>query len=782
MSASNLRETMTGVGLRYDGDFIPDGKLHRISCSGDRERNSWYVLFSGDASTPSAAAFGCWKRNIRETWCDKSRNLSQSDMENIRRRLLEAERVRHRVEQERQAKAKEAAVQIVSESKPATDHAYLTRKGIKCGSEVLEHSGSLVLRLCDSFGVMHSLQFIRENGEKRFLFGGRVNGCFFELSGIAGESPLVICEGYATGQSIHDATGYTVACAMNCGNLLPTAKALRAKFPDREIIVAADNDAWTEGNPGLTKADEAAKSIQARLVSPQFKDISTKPTDFNDLVLLQGQAALKAQIETAAIPPETDSELYERLSQLSLSDYDRVREAEAKRVGIRVSTLDSEVAAVRPKKQALTSEPLVPWDTTVDGGDLLGEIAGTIRRFVVIPEVAINFLAIYILYTYLVEYFQFCPVVLVVSPEPECGKGRVLDICEKLCRNSFRTANTSPAVLYHSVEMAGGAITLLIDEIDSQSPEQVDAISNILKGGFEKNGRAHRMEKDGEKQVVKEFRTYSAKVCAGIGLQCFDKATASRAVVLEMRRKKKDEKTEKFRKYSGVDIQRKCLRWAEDNLDRVKQSVDVVFPDNLCTDRQEDVWEPLIQISELCGPKWLSKAWESCRFLTGKNQREVDNENTVLLSHCWSILCELDDDRISSEHLMETLRKLPETDYGMMNFGKGITQKQISGKLTEYGIKSKNVKIEGKPLKGYYKSDFKDAAERYLSDGLGVSTRYPATESAGVMDSPLLLSATTLNGSGSKNGTSPCKNGAGSGVADEKAECAGKGMVFVEEV
>src|SRR5205823_827934 len=120
----------------------------------------------------------------------------------------------------------------------------------------------------------------------------------------------------------------TVA-AMHCGNLLAVAKAMRAKWPKREIILAADNDQWTNGNPGVSKSTEAAKAIGARLAIPQFADITSKPTDFNDLAALEGLATVKAQIDAAQDQTETDEDTFERLAKLSRVEYDRCREAEA---------------------------------------------------------------------------------------------------------------------------------------------------------------------------------------------------------------------------------------------------------------------------------------------------------------------------------------------------------------------------------------------------------------------------------------------------------------------
>jgi len=80
-----------------------------------------------------------------------------------------------------------------------------------------------------------------------------VSGTFFTVSNKP-DGALLIAEGYATAATVHQATGFATVAAMNCGNLFAVAKAQREKFPDREIIIAADNDQATAGNPGLSKA------------------------------------------------------------------------------------------------------------------------------------------------------------------------------------------------------------------------------------------------------------------------------------------------------------------------------------------------------------------------------------------------------------------------------------------------------------------------------------------------------------------------------------------------
>ena len=85
------------------------------------------------------------------------------------------------------------------------------------------------------------------------------------------ESALCICEGLATGATIYQATGHATAVAFDAGNLEPVAKALRAKFPGLVLVVCADNDTETPGNPGLTAATKAARAVGAALAVPQFK-------------------------------------------------------------------------------------------------------------------------------------------------------------------------------------------------------------------------------------------------------------------------------------------------------------------------------------------------------------------------------------------------------------------------------------------------------------------------------------------------------------------------------
>ena len=146
----------------------------------------------------------------------------------------------------------------------------------------------------DTAGALHSLQTITSEGDKRFHPGGRVKGCYHAIGGKPCNL-LVITEGYATGASIHEATGLPVAVSFNAGNIGPVAVALHKDYADLMLVMAADDDHLTPGNPGLTAAKQAALAVGEIVVVPQFPTHRPeKATDFNDLAALAGLSAVRA--------------------------------------------------------------------------------------------------------------------------------------------------------------------------------------------------------------------------------------------------------------------------------------------------------------------------------------------------------------------------------------------------------------------------------------------------------------------------------------------------------
>ncbi|MBW1924211.1 MAG: toprim domain-containing protein [Deltaproteobacteria bacterium] len=196
---------------------------------------------------------------------------------------------------------------ILQRAKPACkDHPYLLTKKVEPCPGLKQLNATLLVPVTNAKGDITGIQRISASGEKKFLAGSKVSGNFFRILGDEAGG-IFVCEGFATGLTIRKSTGGTIYVAFSAGNLKSVAQVVREKHPEAEITICADNDQWTEGNPGLAAAREAAWAVDGQLAVPRFKNTDTRPTDFNDLAILEGaNAVVKNLAETVRNPkPKT---------------------------------------------------------------------------------------------------------------------------------------------------------------------------------------------------------------------------------------------------------------------------------------------------------------------------------------------------------------------------------------------------------------------------------------------------------------------------------------------
>ncbi len=311
MTATQLdafRQEIVQAGLTPPATIIADGKLHRFASNGDRADDAgWYIYFSDE---PPAGVFGCWRKNFKQTWSGKADStLTAAERERQRTRFDEARRQREQDERLRhmQAARRAQAIWDQAASSPA-DHPYLQKKGIQPHGLRVDDEDRLIVPVMIGDSLT-STQSIDRTGAKLFLPGGAVKGGSYTIGDLTKATTVLICEGFATGASLHEATGLPVVVAFNAGNLEPVARALHAKYPNLTLTVCADDDATTKGNPGITNATEAAGAVAGRLAVPDFgADRPEGMTDFNDLVKLRGPEAVRACIEEATSQATATSE------------------------------------------------------------------------------------------------------------------------------------------------------------------------------------------------------------------------------------------------------------------------------------------------------------------------------------------------------------------------------------------------------------------------------------------------------------------------------------------
>lgn len=307
---AEFRDAIRSAGMIPPDQTHDDGQLHRFSPTGKPGDDAgWYILH---ADGIPAGAFGDWRNGVSEHWhADVGRPLTTAEQAQHRARMEKARRTRAQEQERRHADARKVAKETWRAAAPApSDHRYLLAKGIQPHGLRVNGERLLVL-MRDSAGVVHSLQTIEPSGAKLFLPGGRVRGCYFGIGRPHGV--LLICEGFATGGSLHEATGHAVAVAFNAGNLEPVARSLRQKYPDLPLVICADDDHRTAGNPGITKATAAAQAVGGSLAVPAFGlNRPEGATDFNDLMRLRGADAVRHCVASAV--------QVSQVSQVSLSE------------------------------------------------------------------------------------------------------------------------------------------------------------------------------------------------------------------------------------------------------------------------------------------------------------------------------------------------------------------------------------------------------------------------------------------------------------------------------
>lgn len=296
-------------GFQVDAAPV-DGRIHRVThgCSPSKAKAGYFLLWS----KPFSHGFvGCWRCGLKIQWSGVSREPTPEEkaaMEEAQKRSAKEQREIERAV----ADGVEEAIRELPFA-PA-DHPYLVAKRIRpCGARYQERGNMLVIPLRDVQGKIWSAQGIsavpmKEIGgrTKTFERGGKVRGCFAHIGpSLAEASQILVCEGFATAATLHEATELPVVAAMSAGNLDPVCKALRNLYPRTSITVCADSDRHTKGNPGEEAAEVASLGIGAACAVPDFKGCPDDKdhTDFNDLARVHGIERVREIVLAAAPPP-----------------------------------------------------------------------------------------------------------------------------------------------------------------------------------------------------------------------------------------------------------------------------------------------------------------------------------------------------------------------------------------------------------------------------------------------------------------------------------------------
>jgi len=291
---TEIADAMLAYGITPPTTIAFDGKIRRFG----KNKSSWYAAYS---SPVAICVYGDWKTGVSEKFIEARQDITPKDWRRIAQQIREAAAQRERELRSRHEHAAKYCAAIWNSADEEGVNSYLASKGLQhpiSDYGLRQGKGSfgnytpfgrdeisLIVPVVDLDRNINSLQFIASDGRKRFYLGGKLKGHFCATGLFDKPIKILITEGIATALTLFEDTGFPVITAFNCGNLASVAEAVRWKYPDADILICGDDDHMAEGNPGKTKAKEAAIRCGGDWVLPIFTGLPRGPkdTDFNDL-------------------------------------------------------------------------------------------------------------------------------------------------------------------------------------------------------------------------------------------------------------------------------------------------------------------------------------------------------------------------------------------------------------------------------------------------------------------------------------------------------------------
>ena len=248
-----------------------------------QKKSGWYVIHEEDNML--FGAMGDWKTGLQRSFCSRDEwKIDYTTQSRINEKIAEAKK---QAEIERK-RAAESAEKIISNA-PSADpkHPYLQAKKV-LPYGIGQIGEDLFIPIMDLDGNVMSSQKIDAEGTKKFAKGGNPVG-IFEIG--APTQRVVICEGFATGASIHEATGLQVVVTFSAQALVKLSPEVNARTVQRGavLLIGADND-----EAGLKAAQRASEASGGLLtVAP-----SVAGQDWNDVAQSNPSDVRKAFLET----------------------------------------------------------------------------------------------------------------------------------------------------------------------------------------------------------------------------------------------------------------------------------------------------------------------------------------------------------------------------------------------------------------------------------------------------------------------------------------------------
>lgn len=366
------------------------------------------------------------------------------------------------------------------------------------------------------------------------------------------------------------------------------------------------------------------------------------------------------------------------------------------------------------------------------GADVLADVEAFVSRFIAYPSDAARVAhVLWIVHAHRMDAWESTPRIAFLSPEPNSGKTRALEVTELLVPRAVHAVNCTPAFLFRKVSDEAGLPTILFDEIDTLfGPRAKDNedVRGMLNAGHRKGAVAGRCVVRGATVCTEELPAYCAVALAGLG--DLPDTLMSRSVVIRMRRRSPAELVEPFRHRSaahdGYPLRSRLERWSR----RVELSTWPQMPPGV-EDRNADVWESLLAMADAAGSDWPERARCAAVTLVTDAMGGQGSLGVRLLSDLRNVFG--DREYVFTDDLLGQLTAIDEAPWGDLR-GKALDARGLARRLAKYDVKPKTVRIGDRTSKGYARDDLADPWARYVTagdDGLARSSKRIPTDLVG---------------------------------------------------
>ncbi len=347
----------------------------------------------------------------------------------------------------------------------------------------------------------------------------------------------------------------------------------------------------------------------------------------------------------------------------------------------------------------------------------LSELADFLGSFVAFPSTeARDAVALWTIHTWAIGAASTTPRLSIRSAEKQCGKSRLLEVLELLVARPVLAVNISVAALFRSISEPPP--TILWDEVDAlfrggNDPGRED-LRALLNSGYRRGASVLRVVGEGKKMEVRAFPTFAPVSLAGIGDP--PDTVSDRSLIVELRRRLPGETVRPFRR-SLIESEAAPLRdllegWAATNL-AVLETARPAMPAQL-SDRQEDLWEPLLAIADLAGGSWPKRARTAATELARVGQDRDGSDGVRLLADLKAIFGRHPtEDALPTASLLEVLVELDESPWGDLR-GKPLDARGLARRLRPYGIRPAVVRLGAATPRCYRREDLIETWARYL--------------------------------------------------------------------